>query len=361
MGKSKIEWCEHTWNPVVGCSPTSEGCENCYAETTAKRFAGKLGYPKIQYFKPRIKTTKKALEEPLSKKKSIIYFVCSMGDLFHEKVKDEWLYKVFDVIYRCPAHYFLILTKRPLRMASFFRELEMRSGKEFKDLFPNVGIGVTGENQERLDERCDVLSDIKANMRFLSVEPQLEYVSIHHHKWLDWVICGCESGPNRRPFNNDWATRLANECISYKISFFFKQGRTTKDQVSKMMFINGIVGMPDTSHMVFDQSPPMPTDTRYYKKKDIVREAVKREIDRLTHPAPENYRFAEDLLKDFDWYWLVGEMKSVEYIPAYIDTRNRATLLTYITGIINTREQKADGIVRRSLYSVTNRDLTIAF
>ena len=28
---SKIEWCDATWNPVVGCSPVDPGCAHCYA------------------------------------------------------------------------------------------------------------------------------------------------------------------------------------------------------------------------------------------------------------------------------------------------------------------------------------------
>ena len=39
MAKTKIEWATHTWNPVTGCIPISEGCENCYARRMAKRLA----------------------------------------------------------------------------------------------------------------------------------------------------------------------------------------------------------------------------------------------------------------------------------------------------------------------------------
>jgi protein gp37 len=36
---TKIEWCDLTINPVVGCSHCSEGCRNCYAERFAARLA----------------------------------------------------------------------------------------------------------------------------------------------------------------------------------------------------------------------------------------------------------------------------------------------------------------------------------
>lgn len=32
---SKIEWTEQTWNPIIGCSKISPGCNNCYAEKMA--------------------------------------------------------------------------------------------------------------------------------------------------------------------------------------------------------------------------------------------------------------------------------------------------------------------------------------
>jgi protein gp37 len=31
MSRSNIEWTSATWNPVVGCTRVSPGCDNCYA------------------------------------------------------------------------------------------------------------------------------------------------------------------------------------------------------------------------------------------------------------------------------------------------------------------------------------------
>ena len=36
MLKTKIEWCDSTWNPVTGCQ---HGCEYCYAKRIAERFS----------------------------------------------------------------------------------------------------------------------------------------------------------------------------------------------------------------------------------------------------------------------------------------------------------------------------------
>ena len=79
-GQTKIEWCTHSWNPVTGCTPVSEGCDNCYAKAMIKRFGKKWGYD----FAPRVHP--KRLAEPGKIKKPSMIFVSSMGDLFHPDI-----------------------------------------------------------------------------------------------------------------------------------------------------------------------------------------------------------------------------------------------------------------------------------
>ncbi|MFA6281872.1 MAG: DUF5131 family protein, partial [Candidatus Omnitrophota bacterium] len=143
---TKIEWTNETWNPVVGCSKISEGCENCYAEKMACRLtsmeyaeydrshdgeasmsdAKPVGYydsvtdlSKRQW-NGRTVLVESALEKPLHWKKPRKIFVCSMGDLFHESVPFDWVDKVMAIIVLCPQHTFQVLTKRPERMAEYF-------------------------------------------------------------------------------------------------------------------------------------------------------------------------------------------------------------------------------------------------
>jgi len=80
MGTTKIEWCDKVWNPITGCSPVSEGCENCYAKRMAYRLKGRYGYPEIDPFKVTFHPNR--LNEPLRWKKPCRIFVVSMGDLF---------------------------------------------------------------------------------------------------------------------------------------------------------------------------------------------------------------------------------------------------------------------------------------
>lgn len=108
MNRSKIEWCDSTWNPVTGCL---HGCEYCYARGIAKRFGFGAYEPDINkrvLLEPPVSAGKKVpypfnfeptfhkyrLDE-YSIKKGRTIFVCSMADLFGEWVPDEWIEEVF--------------------------------------------------------------------------------------------------------------------------------------------------------------------------------------------------------------------------------------------------------------------------
>src|SRR5580704_10354748 len=128
MGKTSIEWTDASWNPIVGCTEISPGCANCYAARLAatrlkntpqyKGLAGTDGFPLPgESATPRVRPIwtgevrflPERLQEPLHWRAPRRIFVCDMGDLFHERVEDEWIEKVFDTIYKCPQHTFQIL------------------------------------------------------------------------------------------------------------------------------------------------------------------------------------------------------------------------------------------------------------
>ena len=111
---TKIEYCDETWSPVTGCSPTSPGCQNCWAKRMSKRLAGRFGYPAAPHnFDVTLHPDK--LDQPLHWKKPSMIFVNSMSDLFHEDVSDEFIYDCFTMMSLTPKHIFQILTKRPGR------------------------------------------------------------------------------------------------------------------------------------------------------------------------------------------------------------------------------------------------------
>jgi protein gp37 len=118
---SSIEWTEATWNPVTGCSHISAGCTHCYAERFALRLQT-AGMPKYKNgFE--VTTHEKELLTPQGWRKPHDVFLCSMGDLFHEKVPSEFIKRVFEVMKACPRHRFQVLTKRSARLKQLARIL----------------------------------------------------------------------------------------------------------------------------------------------------------------------------------------------------------------------------------------------
>ncbi len=209
---SRIEWTEKTWNPVTGCTKISPGCKHCYAENMARRLKA-MGTPGYEDgFKLTLHPGR--LDEPLRRKKSTVYFVNSMSDLFHKQVPSKFIDRVFEVIAASPQHNFQLLTKRPERMARYFRS---------RDVPPNCWLGTTVEDQKYGVPRIDLLRTIPAKIRFLSIEPLLEDLGALDLKNIHWVIVGGESGPKARPMQPEWVENIRVQCHAQGASFFFKQ------------------------------------------------------------------------------------------------------------------------------------------
>ena len=258
--KSKIEWTEATINPIVGCSKVSPGCLNCYAERMANRLAAMnvAGYQEVidgywdghahvcKGWNDKTVFVKSALEKPLHWKKPRKIFVCSMGDLFHESASFEWIDKVMEIITWCPEHEFQVLTKRPKRMKEYIDALhrglsEFHGGKSFQWPFKNLMLGVTCENQVTAEMRIPLLSATPAAKKFISVEPMLEELDLSVYlEYIDWVVCGCESGPNRRKTKIEWIRGLRDQCVNADVPFFLKQ-MDVDGKVVKMPALDGKV------------------------------------------------------------------------------------------------------------------------
>ena len=154
------------------------------------------------------------LNDPFKRKKPSVYFVNSMSDLFHDRVPDDYIAQVFDVIARTPHHTYQILTKRAARMARYFRTRPVPT---------NAWLGVSVEDQKHGVPRIDYLRQVPATIRFLSVEPLLSDVGELNLKDIHWVIVGGESGPKARPMKTEWAESVREQCQEQEVAFFFKQ------------------------------------------------------------------------------------------------------------------------------------------
>lgn len=176
MNKTKIDWCDSTWNPVTGCL---HGCEYCYARRIANRFSGggekwkddnlfvldekfyveelEKACPYPYGFKPTLHRYR--LDEYTNKKGRNI-FVCSMADLFGEWVPDSWIDEVFKACEKAPQHNYLFLTKNPERYIKSEKEKRLPWADNFW-----FGSSVT-----RLSDKYAWFTEEKFHW-FLSVEP----------------------------------------------------------------------------------------------------------------------------------------------------------------------------------------------
>lgn len=256
-----IEWTDTTWNPVTGCTKTSPGCDHCYAEQITNRFHGTNSFATVTLHPQR-------LDAPLRWRSARRVFVNSMSDLFHPRVPDEFLTRVFAVMATTPRHTYQILTKRHARMRSLLSPGQVGTAGFFNDIkeampewthpdpqgwpLPNVWLGVSVEDQKRAQSRIPALVQTPAAVRFLSCEPLLGPVdlgawlgSLHRcpgelmapgsvparahtidcctSPALDWVIIGGESGPGARPMHPDWAHALLTQCQAAGVAVFVKQ------------------------------------------------------------------------------------------------------------------------------------------
>ena len=223
---SKINWTEATWNPVVGCTRTSEGCANCYAIRHVRRMGGNpnaairraneglvVNRGGVLDWSGEVRLLPDRLEKPLHWCKPRMVFVNSLSDLFHKDVPADYVARVFDVMRRARWHVFQVLTKRPDRL----RELD--ASLDWPD---NVWAGVTVESAKHAC-RIDDLRAPGAQMKFLSLEPLLGPMPDLDLAGIDWVIVGGETGPKARRMDAAWARDVRDRCVAAGVPFHFKQ------------------------------------------------------------------------------------------------------------------------------------------
>ncbi|GAA2861771.1 DUF5131 family protein [Pseudonocardia halophobica] len=225
--QSAIEWTEATWNPTTGCDRISAGCDNCYALALAKRLKA-MGSAKYQLDgDPRtsgpgfaLTVHPDSLQIPLRWREPRLIFVNSMSDLFHARVPRTFVADVADTMRRTPQHTYQVLTKRPKRMRLISEGIDWPS---------NVWLGTSVESADEA-ARIDEIRDIRATVKFLSLEPLLGPLANIDLTGIGWVIVGGESGHRSRPIREDWVRAIRDACVAAGVPFFFKQwgGRTPK-------------------------------------------------------------------------------------------------------------------------------------
>ena len=281
---SAIEWTDHTFNPWIGCTKVSPGCDHCYAEQRMDKRLHTVTWGPGQ---PRKRTSAANWRQPIKWNSEPFIqcaacswrgprsnffqigprggqhtmcpscacsdwtparqrvFCASLADVFDNEVDPAWRDDLFALINATPNLDWLLLTKRignvPAMLATTVGWLPK-----------NVWLGITVVNQAEADRDIPKLLQVPAAKRFLSMEPLLGRVDLTHipvggghghHELdpiitanvlqrapafpplpqIDWVIVGGESGPNARPMHPDWARSLRDQCTAAGVPFLFKQ------------------------------------------------------------------------------------------------------------------------------------------
>ncbi|MDP2356853.1 MAG: phage Gp37/Gp68 family protein [Beijerinckiaceae bacterium] len=271
---SKIEWTHHTFNPWIGCTKVSPGCDHCYAETQNNHRQWNPGgwmpgadrkRTSAAYWRQPFKWDREAAEAGERRR----VFCASLADVFDNQVPEEWRADLWTLIGKTPNLDWLLLTKRPQNIAKMLPVTDSRApgyrpwNGRWPDRWPNVWLGTTVENQEEAARRIPHLLRVPAKVRFLSCEPLLGPVDLEtvctgnffidalrgiqyhdapdgvpHYRALppsdfpqvgdraahiSWVICGGESGKAARPMHPSWARSLRDQCKAAGVAFHFKQ------------------------------------------------------------------------------------------------------------------------------------------
>ena len=238
MDKTKIDWCDSTWNPVTGCL---HDCEYCYARGISNRFSTQEknhsfygGHPigKIHELDEMAVVTESGRKSPYpfgfeptfhryrleeyKDKKGRNIFVCSMADLFGEWVPDEWIYEVFEACDNAPQHNYLFLTKNPKR----YINLDLPNTD-------NLWYG-TSICQRSDIPKCRYFLFGRKN--YVSIEPILEdlgnlrFYDEPIARYVDWMIVGAETGKRKENVvpEREWIESLVTECRNFNIPIFMK-------------------------------------------------------------------------------------------------------------------------------------------
>jgi protein gp37 len=236
MGEnSAIEWCDHTFNPWIGCTKVSAECVTCYAEEESLR----RGWAEWGSGKPRHVTSTEYWKAPLKWNRVAQItgerpriFCASLADVFDDDDPqvDRLRERLFELISMTPYLDWLLLSKRPENFASMLPWLKCYPGSLLygrnSSPWPHVQLGVS-VGVKATKWRIDLLRETPAAVRFISHEPLLEDLGDLNLEGIHQGIVGGESKRverhKSRPMHPDWARALRFQYNSQGIPFFFKQ------------------------------------------------------------------------------------------------------------------------------------------
>lgn len=269
-----IAWTDSTFNPWIGCTRVSPGCDHCYAEAWDRRFAVSGHAMHWGIGKPRQRTSASNWQQPLRWERGHVEFMrehgrrrrvfcASLADVFDNEVPIAWFVDLMELVRATPNLDWLMLTKRIGNWSSRISEAVCYLDEQTPASYPlplrrwlvswldgdeapgNVWLGISVVNQTEADRDIPKLLAVPARVRFLSVEPMLGPIELRQRGYfhyceqhdrtgfidgtqvlrppLDWIIVGGESGPHARAMPVEGARSLRDQCAAAGVPFFFKQ------------------------------------------------------------------------------------------------------------------------------------------
>lgn len=306
---SGISWCDHTFNPWMGCTKVSPACKFCYAERDMDHRHGKVAWGPNG---TRVLTSDQNWQKPVvwnrkfaegfidafcadaSKPRRPRVFCASLADVFEDwkgpitqsgvflnrdyralslgqepLTLNDVRQRLFALIDATPNLDWLLLTKRPENILKMWPEMASTKGRTIEAAYrSNVWLGTSVESQQYADERIPELLKCRdlSPVLFLSCEPLVGPVDLRPALWLedqyfhlrpqmkraiDWIITGGESGPEARPNHPEWFRDLRDQAGAARVPFHFKQwgewapGTVAEKVPHAAMLINGKYCTPD--------------------------------------------------------------------------------------------------------------------
>ena len=203
MKTTKIDWCDCTINPVIGCK---NDCKYCYARRMNDRFGWIKDWTEPQFYPARL--------EQLKSKKPKSIFMDSMSDIgwWDEK----WGMLTMNAISNNPQHSYIFLTKGECKYPSGLHAIwSIRDVWKLKNVF----IGKTVDTQSKFNpfEHYD----------FLSIEPLLQPIdlsNIVYNFYIKQVIIGAETGNRKGKVipEKKWVDDIVKQCDKADVRVFMK-------------------------------------------------------------------------------------------------------------------------------------------
>jgi protein gp37 len=255
-----ISWCDHTFNPWIGCMKVSPACDGCYAEAMMDK-----RYGRVQWGAPgqgpgtRVRTSAGNWHQPILWNKRAIeagtrpfVFCASLADVFDNQVPPEWRADLFRLIEATPRLVWLLLTKRPQNIVRMVKEIALMPS--------NIAFGTTVEDRERtranlphltvaaglrplfLFASCEpLLGDLGDLSPWMRGDPQTQSlaegerfemgIKIGADRWpklpaVGWWITGGETdqgGHKARPTHPLWVRSIRDQAIANGLAYHHKQ------------------------------------------------------------------------------------------------------------------------------------------